>query len=331
LDQASRYGGSVEEAILALGYCDEETLVSTLAEVTKTPFINSKKLSEMQPSPEALAMVPFALAKRLDIVPLAMKGATQLMIAVRDPMNSSVIAAISQATGLNGIVAVRGGGNAIRRTRNRFYLGTEADETVAGVKPSMTIDREGTDTATTMPLSIPDDVLLEANRPRATGANQSLRMSPDETTRLLDGLFSLQGEKGIQASEVIFIVGSVAARLGVAPQHVARLRYCATAIAVSNLIAGRRAHDLPTISALSPIIGTSWMELQPILKPLLEWPGPIPQSVEAQSLCLVFAFSGHVGQPRPPPHVVDYSVSSFCARFSFPDAVIQALVEALGE
>jgi len=346
LEQVSIYGGSLSDALQSLGTLDEDVIVTTLAELTKTPALTAKKLSDMAAQPDALKLVPLELARELDLVPLALKGGTQLMVAMKNPMDNAALDKLKAASGLKSIVAMRGGERAIRKTRNRFYTGSEEDDvgdwlerssgptsllTARGSPPASASSSSGIfDGNAPLPPapSAPPQVmgeLLEAPPPLGPGD-----LSASAALRIAEALLGLLGDRGRQGTQLVAVAVGVAERLGVAPLLVDRVRLAATALVTSALRDGRPPWDVPTIEALSAVLGPAWDELEPLVSPLLAFPAEVPAEPERQALCAAFAFANHVGQAKPLAQVAAPALTSFKARFRFPPAAVTALAQALG-
>lgn len=342
LDQVSTYGGTLSDALEAMGVVDEDVIVATLGELTKTPVVNSKKLRDMQPQPEALKLVPLGLARALDLVPLALKGGTQLLVGMKNPMDAAALEQLKAASGLKSIVAMRGGERAIRRTRNRFYTGKEEDDVAdwieRGSSPSSLMHApaassgSGIFTATVPPSPAPMP-------PPATGLRvvdpSALTGSADHgaaalaSLRVVDTLLALLGDKGRQAWQLVTVALAVGERLGVSDADAQRLKVAGSALVAANLRDGRPPWDVPTIEALSGVLGPAWDDYEPLIGPLLDFPASVPNDAPGQALFVAVAFATHVGQARPLPQVAAQALTSFQTRFRLPQGVVTALAGAL--
>jgi hypothetical protein len=324
--------------------CEEDVLVVSVAELTRTPFTTLEKLAVMGAPRDALERVPLELARELDLVPLGLKGGTQLMVAMKDPMNSAALEQLKTATGLKSVVAVRAGENAIRRTRNRFYLGKEDEvpdwlENFGGAAAQAS--------ASGVPLSQrptprePSPARVPPSPPVVQGSAMSLEEwgAPPPSLgaslespagRLVEGLLTLLGERGKEAKQLSSLAVALAVRLGVEGAEHERVRFAATALAVANFIDGRPAHDVPTIASLSAVLGeATWNELEPLVTVWLEWPAPHPGQPAAQAVAAAFAFSAHAGLPRPTGNRLAGAFVSFKARFKLEAEPLDALAREL--
>jgi hypothetical protein len=87
---------------------------------------------------------------------------------------------------------------------------------------------------------------------------------------------------------------------------------------------------VPTVEALSGVLGPTWNDFEPLLGPLLDFPASVPDDAAGQALCVAVAFATHVGQAKPLPQVAAPAMTSFKARFRFPPAAVGALAGVLG-
>lgn len=348
LEQVQVYGGSLSDALLAVANVEEDVIVATLAELTKTPALTAKKLADMAPQPEALKLVSLELARALDLVPLALKGGTQLMVAMKNPMDAEALEQLKAAAGLKSIVAMRAGERAIRKTRNRFYTGKEDDDIADFLErsssPSALLSARGgasPASSTASGISVESAPLPPVpSAPAVVGTlleAPGLAISaPDEgpgaaaALRVVDTLLALLGDKGHTAWQLVTVAVGVAERLGVPEADVQRLKLAGSALVAANLRDGRPAWDVPTIESLSGVLGPAWDEFEPLVSPLLDFPATVPDEPERAALCAAFAFANHAGQPKPLPQVAANALTSFKVRFRFPPAVVDALAFALG-
>lgn len=342
LEQVLVYGGSLSDALLAVANLEEDVIVATLAELTKTPALTAKKLADMAPQPEALKLVSLELARALDLVPLALKGGTQLMVAMKNPMDAAALDQLKGASGLKSIVAMRAGERAIRKTRNRFYTGKEDDDIADFLErssPSALLSVRGGPHPAPAGSSASGIFVDAAPLPPAPSTPSvvgTLLEGPDEgpgaaaALRVVDTLLALLGDKGRTAWQLVTVAVGVAERLGVPPAEVQRVKLAGSALVAANLRDGRPAWDVPTIESLSGVLGPAWDEFEPLVSPLLDFPATVPDEPERAALCAAFAFANHAGQPKPLPQVAGNALTSFKVRFRFPPAVVDALAGALG-
>ncbi|NWF99132.1 MAG: type IV-A pilus assembly ATPase PilB [Nitrospirae bacterium] len=117
-----REGGRLGTNLIKLGYITEEKLISFLSKQWGVPAIN---LSEYKIDPALLKIIPYEVARKYRIMPVARVGAT-LTIAMSDPSNVFVIDDIKFMTGYNVEVVVAGE-SAVITAINNYYKGNKVD------------------------------------------------------------------------------------------------------------------------------------------------------------------------------------------------------------
>lgn len=330
--QVGTYGGTLADALASIGACDEDAIVVTLSGVTKTPHLSAHKLAELTPPVEALAKVPFELARQLELVPLGLKGGAQLLVAMKDPLDMTAQDLLKSATGLRSVVAMRAGETAIRRARNRFYArpADDAADWHEAMKPPARPLPPPPPPSPPPVVSSPSG--LEA--PVVTGslvssdsglvaAGLSLERG---SGRLVPVLLRLLGEPGLAVLGLAKAAAGVATRLGAPPSEVDRVRFAAAAVAVANLHDGRPIFEVPTVNGLAQVLGEDgWNAVEPLVGPWLDWPSTFPGDPSAQALCLVFGFAHHTHTPRLRPNQLAGALTSFRARYQPAPPLLDAL------
>jgi hypothetical protein len=149
--------------------------------------------------------------------------------------------------------------------------------------------------------------------------------------RLVIALLGMMGERGNTVLTLSSTAAGIAARLGVAGDDVARVRFAAAALGVANLHDGRPAFEIPTVGGLSQVLGEQgWNAVEALVGPWLDWPTTFPSDPPAQALCLAFGFASHANSPRPSPGHLGGALSSFKTRFQLPQPLLDVLLEELG-
>ena len=92
-------------------------------------------------------------------------------------------------------------------------------------------------------LSRPDRPTVETTIP--DGAALEVGPIGDDAARIIQMLFSGKGPQGKEAQQLIDLTQAVAMRIGLPQTESNKLQLSVTMIAVSNLSAGRRSHELP--------------------------------------------------------------------------------------
>ena len=113
-----REGGRLGTNLIKLGYITEEKLVSFLSKQWGVPAVT---LSDFMVDPSVLKLIPYEIARKYLVVPVARVGAT-LTIAMADPSNVFVIDDVKFMTGFNVEVVVAGESSVINAI-NSYYKG----------------------------------------------------------------------------------------------------------------------------------------------------------------------------------------------------------------
>ncbi len=105
LDEQARSGSRLGEILVTEGILSEADLVASLAEQFQLPLVD---LSEYEPDPAALALLPEPLARHLRVVPIAVDETT-LYLAVADVLDPGTVAILREHTALElrGFLASR--------------------------------------------------------------------------------------------------------------------------------------------------------------------------------------------------------------------------------
>ncbi|MEZ5120366.1 MAG: glycosyltransferase [Solirubrobacterales bacterium] len=118
LAEQERTGSRVGDILVHAGIIHEPELVAVLAEQFQLPLVD---LSEYDPDPEALALIPEPLARHLRVVPIAVDDTT-LYLAIADVLDDDTVAALREHTNLElrGFLASR---NSIDELLQRVHGG----------------------------------------------------------------------------------------------------------------------------------------------------------------------------------------------------------------
>ncbi len=114
-------GGRLGTNLIRLGFITEEKLVSFLSKQWGVPAVN---LSDYKIDPSVLKLIPYEIARKYTIIPVARVGAT-LTIAMADPSNVFVIDDVKFMTGYNVEVVVAAE-SAIGEAISNYYKGSAA-------------------------------------------------------------------------------------------------------------------------------------------------------------------------------------------------------------
>lgn len=288
-ETAARFRTTVTDALQRLGYLDEDTSVAAWAELTRTPAVTAKRLAEFEPGDEALALISAELSRTAGAVPLGLKGGTQLLVAMLDPLNDVALGALKDAADGKSLVTFRAGAKALAAARARLY----------GELPSL--DTAAMDRA-------------------PIGATNAL------ATRTIEALFRLQGARGFHAQTLVNVAASLAEHLGVADSSVVRV--IAQSLATAGLARNRNPWDVPKTLELQELIGFG-TDAEPFAEALLEFPSKLPVEPATQAVVLAFAFAATAGEPKPAGSRLGGALNAFRTRAQLPPELFEVLTKAL--
>jgi type II secretory ATPase GspE/PulE/Tfp pilus assembly ATPase PilB-like protein len=102
LEEQTRSGVRFGEALINLGIVTQEDIDWALSNQLDLPYIRLKTDMIL---PEAIRLVPAAMARKFNLIPL-IKAGTELNIAISDPLNKAAISAVEQHTGCQVSISV---------------------------------------------------------------------------------------------------------------------------------------------------------------------------------------------------------------------------------
>ena len=114
-------GQKLGQALVSLGYLSDTALLETLCADAGIPYLNE---SELQPQPDAVALIPADLARQHSIVPLKLES-RHLVIAMADPFDLLSIRSLTRAAG-RSIRVVGAQRDVVLRAINTAYVGSAA-------------------------------------------------------------------------------------------------------------------------------------------------------------------------------------------------------------
>lgn len=116
LEEQERTGGRFGEALVSLGIVTQEDIDWALSNQLNIPYV---RLKPDMVDRDAVALVPAALARQHNLIPLIRAG-DELSIAIADPLNVAAVTAVEKETGCAVSVSV-GLIREIREMQERFY------------------------------------------------------------------------------------------------------------------------------------------------------------------------------------------------------------------
>ncbi len=102
LEEQGRSGARFGEALIKLGIVTQEDIEWALSNQLDLPYI---RLKVDMIDPDAVKLVPAALARKFNLIPL-IKAGSELSIAISDPLDTSAVEAVEQETGCQVNISV---------------------------------------------------------------------------------------------------------------------------------------------------------------------------------------------------------------------------------
>ena len=119
-------GQKLGQALVALGYLSDNALLQTLCADAGIPYLAE---SELQPQPDAVALIPAELARQHSVVPLKLES-RHLVIAMADPFDLLSIRSLTRAAG-RSIRVVGAQREVVLNAINAAYVGAAGATGVA--------------------------------------------------------------------------------------------------------------------------------------------------------------------------------------------------------
>ena len=133
LNRALAYSGEkgiiIGDALLALGFVDEQTLFKGLSYIFRVPYVNFEETSIEK---EAVLLISEQLAKKYGVIPIRKEGET-LVLAMHDPVDFYAIDDVEGATGME-VSAVITPKKDILNAIDRYYGSEIAEQAFEDLK-----------------------------------------------------------------------------------------------------------------------------------------------------------------------------------------------------
>ena len=114
-------GQKLGQALVSLGYLSDNALLQTLCADAGIPYLSE---SELQPQPDAVALIPAELARQHSVVPLKLES-RHLVLAMADPFDLLSIRSLTRAAG-RSVRVVGAQREAVLQAINAAYVGSAA-------------------------------------------------------------------------------------------------------------------------------------------------------------------------------------------------------------
>ena len=336
LAHAESVHSTVDDALISMGLCDEDLVIAAEAELTKTPVIASKRLLEARPPPEVLARLKAEEAEALNAVPLGLKGADQLVVAVRDPLQAELIEHLLKLTRAGSIFAVRAGPAALARAIGALYRGVDVEDPSSWLESASgaPVDTAPGAFAEAEPEGLelepgpdPDSMELELRGTLASPSKSNATLD-DPQAVLFDATLALLGDKGRQVSQLVALAGGLTRRLGASETDVGKVRFSAAAIGIVNVTAGRMPWDPLRVESVGPVAGSGWRSVHELVSRALELSRGPPSDLAMLALMSALVLSAAAGSAKPSGPALENAVQALKTR-QFPRAVLEAVTREL--
>jgi hypothetical protein len=298
---------SLFSALVSFG-ADEDQLITTLAEQTRTPAVVSKKLLDAAPGPEGLAAIPLELSHSARAFPLGLKG-SQLLVAMADPMDASALEQLKQANPNLSLVTFRAGERALAQARARHYGASELELEPQTFDP-LALVRSGTSGLRADP---------------AAGASAA---TAELAGRVVDALLKLNGARGAQGASLVALATDLATRGGLSPADIDLARVASGAMVACALLGNRQPWDVPKLLEVQDTVGFG-SPVESFVEGLHGFPARMPERPVVRLVVLAFAFAHHAGDARPTGARVQGALNSFRTRVQLAQPLFDALSSVL--
>jgi type IV pilus assembly protein PilB len=182
-------GQKLGQALVSLGYLSDNVLLQTLCADAGIPYLNE---TELQPQPDAVALIPAELARQHSVVPLKVES-RHLLIAMADPFDLLSIRSLTRAAG-KSIRVVGAQRDAVLQAINVAYVGSAGAANVASTR----VAAGGGSYAPPAPpkLELARGDARPANRPGWPQPTQSISEDPGSAANVVDDILRRGVELG---------------------------------------------------------------------------------------------------------------------------------------
>ncbi len=116
--QQKKSGQRLSSILLTMGFIDPDTIVNVLSRLYSYEVI---RVSEMEPDPKIIKLIPFETAKKYMVFPLKMQG-DDLVVTMTEPTDTSAVEELQQIIGKNLKVCVSTENDVIEAFRDFYKL-----------------------------------------------------------------------------------------------------------------------------------------------------------------------------------------------------------------
>lgn len=284
---------TLSETAVIDGVLSEDEVVEAIAAVTRTAFISSLQLSQLDGAP--LHLLPPHEAERLVALPVAERGGV-LTVAVLEPLDQATLDGVKGATGRQ-VQLVRAGDRALRDAIARLYQGESSDSESwleRGPNTQSEINAEGglelTDDATGLELE---------GRPAARARSISANGLDEGQARLLEVTLAGLGPHGVDAAALMSLCGEIARRMSGSESDVDKARFVSAAVAVHNVLAGQKPWATPQLAAFDARFGPLALPVKGLVPAMFDGLKAMPDDLVGLAVVCGFALANVAGAVRP--------------------------------
>ncbi|MDO4711961.1 MAG: ATPase, T2SS/T4P/T4SS family [Peptostreptococcaceae bacterium] len=156
------------EVLIELDYIDENIILKTLEAQLRIPYVN---LNDYVINPKAVRVIPEAVARRYNIIPLDIEGG-KIILSMSDPLDVLAVDDVQVITGLTVKVVISSKTD-IQKAINQYYTSSDTAEEAVREFDSQTEDieesvEENNDVANAPIVRLVNNMILQAARMRAS-------------------------------------------------------------------------------------------------------------------------------------------------------------------
>lgn len=344
VDAALRHAQSLSAtffaSVCALDVLDEDEVLPIAAGLLEQQHLTGPQLLELNLGPEQEKLLSRDVADDWQVIPLKLEAGV-LTVAVMDPALVDVLDDVAIRAKARSVIPVRATERTIQEGFARIYDGKTST-------PEWAVKRAlAARPPTPMPLAVPAEPFIAPPRassnsgvleliesldataareslppPVAMGASE-LQGSLDVSSRLLDALLSVMGDRGLEASAMISLVRSVAIQAGATGAPLDQVRLSVAAVVIAALLEGKRGFEVPSRPSAEACLGPYWREFEDFVRPLLDGHEAMPSDPRGVVLCLCFEVADRVG--RVPTTLAEAGRTLEHLRSRYPIPALSAL------
>ncbi len=343
LQHAQSLSATFFDSVCALDVLDEDEVLPIAAALLKQQHVTGPQLLELDLGPAQGKLLSRDVADDWQLVPLKLEAGA-LTVAVMDPSRVDVLDDVKLRAKVRSVIPVRATERTIQEGFARIYDGkTSAPDWAVKRAPALQVPNEplmglplassssgvlelisSLDSSVAMgsPEVLPPPVSLGTPLPVPLAMGE-LHGSLEVSSRLLDALLSVVGDRGLEASAMISLVRSVAKQAGATGAPLDQVRLSVASVVIAALLEGKRGFEVPSRPAVAACLGPHWRDFEDFVRPLLDEHETMPSDPRGVVLCLCFELADRVG--RVPTTLAEAGLALGHLRGRYPPAALAAL------